>query len=407
MMMYSGDYDGDKVWLCWDPIIVKPFHNAPVPDAPPPESYGIEKDDLTVSALLPHDDYMNRFLGHGLDFNLQMNLLGICSNYHESLCYHTNTIKSDNSIHVAALLGHLVDSNKQGYRFDEAKWKGYLKKRKMKIKHDPPAHKNKERARPKPGNLIDELVFNVAKKERQDALQKFTRHFQNVESWDEDLVRIRHEESEDAKSDSVLAVVLTNLRTGLEQIHNYWLLHCRRDDDEDDFATTAKRPNGISFRALVEKCHADFVALAPMILTPKTSNSTAQSIMEPTDTIRRWQRSHARNQPSHWDLVKASVAFYHYHNRTFVWHVAGVELGQIKAMARGGGSYHTVVNNIFDCYKLDGKLVNGAKRREMQLEADRAQRLEKGAAEEDDESDGDTQYGSAWSQVDPGEWECV
>ena len=389
--------------MCWDPKIVGPFRNAPVPDPPSPDSYGIEKDLLTVSDLIPHEDYMNRFLGHAFNFNLQMNMLGICTTYHEALCYHRNTICSDQAIRIAALLGNLVDSNKQGYRFDNAKWAAYLRKHRLPRKYDPPAYKDKGKARAKDGNLIDDLVFNVAKKERQEALRKFDEHFKDVESWDEDLVRIRNEEVEEARTNKALATVLTNLKTGLDDILKYWRDHCRREDDEDESAT-ARRGNSISFRAIVEQCRQDFVALAPITMKkvmitaarPTTIDSDPIGV---SDTIHRWQRAHAAGKSSDWDVLKASVAFYHFHRTNFVWHVAGTELGQIKAGARGAGTYRTVVNELFDCCKLDGKLVEGGKRRELQQEADRAQRLEEGVG--DGISDDETDFGDAWSQVDP------
>lgn len=380
--------------MCWDPNIVVPFRNSPIPNVPAPESYGIKKDSIKVSDLLQYDDYMNRFLGHAFDFNLRMNMLGICTNYHEALCYHKNTIASREAIDIAALLGNLVDSNKQGYNFDEAKWAAYLKSKKLPRRYDTPAYNNKSKAIEKPGNLIDDLVFNVAKKQRTKALEKFTKHFKDVESWDTDLTRLRNEEMEKSKSNKLIAEVLENLKASLEKILQYWKVHVHREDDDDP--TSTRKSDGISFRATVDKCRQDFVALAPITIknilpTAHESNPT----VDVPDTIRRWQRAHAAGKPSRWDLLKASVAFYHHHKRNFVWYIAGVELGQIKAMARGGGSYRIVVNEMFDSFKLDGKLVDGAKRREMQLEA-----FEPKAVAEDDD-DAETEYGDVWSQIDP------
>lgn len=353
-----------------------------------------------MSDILHLEDYMNRFLVHSFSFNIQMNMLGICTNYHETLCYHTNTIASNKAIHIAALLGHLVDSNKQGYKFDDSKWIAYLKRSRLPKKHNAPAYKDKDRARPKDENLIDDLVFNVAKKERQEALKKFTEHFEDVESWDEDLMAIRQKEAEEAKTNQALATVLKNLKSGLDDIHNFWRDHCRREDEEDEPALTRKG-NTISFRAIVERCRQDFVTLAPITIKNIMSTASDESAEQIPDTICRWQRAHAAGKPSYWDLLKASVAFYHLHKTNFVWHVAGIELGQIKAMSKGGGSYRVVVNNMFDLFKLDGKLVDGAKRREMQMQADRAVRI---ADEEDADNDEETVYGSAWSQVNPNDF---
>ncbi len=357
---YSGDYDGDTAWICWEPEIVDPFKNAEVPDFPKPETYGIEKDQTKVSDLLKHGDYMNRFLCHAFQFNLQMNMLGMCSNYHESLCYHSNSIDSPEAISIGVLLSYLVDSAKGGFTFDDTKWAAYLQSLGLPRNLEPPAYKDRSKARRMKDNLIDQLVFHVAKEEREKALKNFTKHFQDVSSWDEDLVRLRKEETEEAKTNKALYSVLKNLKAGLEDILTFWKKHAKRDDEDEDHSS-AKKGSGLSFRSVVEKCRGYFLALQPTIEETITG--------EVPDSIRRWQRDQSAGRSSYWDLLKASVAFYHYHKSvSFIWHTAGVELGEIKATKGGRGTYRCVVNEVFDTLKMDGKLVDGDKRREMEVE---------------------------------------
>lgn len=82
----GGDYDGDKAWICWEPDIVGPFKNADVPPSPPPAYYGIEETKLKVKDIIDLPDYLSQFLGHAFHFNLQSNMLGPCTAYHEFYC---------------------------------------------------------------------------------------------------------------------------------------------------------------------------------------------------------------------------------------------------------------------------------------------------------------------------------
>ena len=356
----SGDYDGDTAWICWDPAIVDPFKNASVPELPPLESYGIKKDTTKVSDFLPSGDFTNKFLRHAFQFNLQMSMLGICSNYHESLCYHTDRIDSPEAISIGMLLGYLVDGPKGGFIFDEPSWFSYLKQLGLPPTLEPPAYKDRNKAREKEGNLIDKLVFHVAKGERERALKNFTDRFEDVSPWDEDLVHLAREEMEEAKTNKALAIVLRNLKEGLEKILVYWKKRARREDDDDELLPV-KRGSVLSFRTVVEKCREDFLALHPTI--------ERSDMCDTSDTIRRWQQDHSMGRASHWDLIKASTAFLRYYKSvSFIWHTAGVELAEIKATKGNRGTYRCVVNPIHRNFKLDRKLIEAGKRKEMQLE---------------------------------------
>lgn len=348
----GGDYDGDKAWICWDSDIVGPFENVDVPLHPELEFYGIEKDDTKVADICLYQDYTNRFLRHAFNLNLQMNMLGICSKYHEAYCYRTGAIDSPQALSIGLLLGNLVDSAKGGFKFDEAKWTAFKKKNKLPMILPKPAYQDKNKERPTK-HLIDHLVFVTAKNTREDVLGKFTEHFQEVSPRDDDLFRIRNEAHEEAKSNKDLATILANLEVGLRTINTYWKQHVRFDQDDDDTHSITK-PDTSSFQAVVERCREDFLRLSPTLDAPPTS-----------DRIAIWQREHSAGRASYWDLLKASLAFYRYFSTAFVWYVAGVELGEIKAMARGRGTYRAVVGEVFEAFKLDPKFVDGAMRREM------------------------------------------
>lgn len=361
-------------WICWDPDIVQPFRNADVPIPAQLESYGIEKDDSTVGDLLGHPDYTNIFLRHAFNFNLQSNMLGICSLYHESHCYRQNAINSPQAISIAMLLGNLVDSAKGGLQFDDAKWAAYLKKIELPRTLPKPAYKDRQMGKPT-AHLTDRLVFVVAKRARENALKEFHNQFLDVSARDDDLFRIGNEEHEEAKSNQSLATVLKNLKSDLEAIHIFWRKNARPEDADEDLRPPRKS-DVPSFRNLVERCRADFVNIKPTLgEDPPTETS---------DRISSWQRDHAHGRSSYWDLFKASVAFHQYYRTPFIWHMAGIELGEIKATACGRGTYRAVAGEVFDALKLDKRLVDRAMRREM---------LERGEGSGDEEEGDDGEFG--------------
>lgn len=298
-------------------------------------------------------------------------MLGYGSTYHESLCYSQTSVDDPKAVYIGILLGLLVDRAKAGIIFDEDQWQAFLKEQKLPLRLSKPAYKNKEKGKPT-SHLLDKLVFEIAKGVREKKLGDFSRHFAHVASWDEDLVRIYNSETELAKKDQVLASVLDDLKVKLVKIVDFWCRNIRFIDD-DEFQSTRK-PMALSFSAVVEKCRADFVAISPC---------DAPGVDE-SHLGWRWNRSSGNQANSgankYWSWLKASVFFAQQknHERAMVWYVAGVELGEMKAMARGTGTYRVVKREVHHVMKLNGKLVGGFQR-DGKLEADEA------AEDEEDE----------------------
>ena len=296
-------------------------------------------------------------------------MLGHCTVYHESLCYSQTTIDDPKAVYIGALLGLLVDRAKAGIIFDENKWQTLLKKLKLRTRLPKPAYKDKEKARPT-SHMIDRLVFEDAKGVREKALGDFSRQFAQVSSWDEDLVRIFNFETELARKDPVLANVLDDLKARLEKIVDFWYLNVRIND-EDIFQSTRKS-TPLPFAAVVEKCRAEFLAITPCY----------PSGVDNSHVVRRWNRENGGGNlgANYWSLLKASGFFLQRknHERSIVWYVAGVELGEMKAMARGTGTYRLVKREVHHAMKLNGKLVEEFKRDSI-VEAEEA-----GEEEEDE-----------------------
>lgn len=267
------------------------------------------------------------------------------------------------------LLGPLVDRAKTGIIFDEDKWHAFLKTIGLPPRLSKPAYKNKEKGRPT-NHMIDRLVFEDAKGVREKTLGDFSRRFAQVVSWDEDLVRIYNFERELAKNDQVLAKVLEGLKIKLSNIVDFWQRNVRAIDD-DGFQNTRK-PTALPFPAIVEKCRADFLAINPCYAPD----------VDDFHVVRRWnpESGGGKFDSKYWNWLKASMFFQerNNHERSIVWYVTGVELGEMKAMAQGTGSYRVVKREVHHAMKLNGKLVHEFKR-------DRVLEVEDAEEEEEDE----------------------
>ncbi|KAL9027391.1 MAG: hypothetical protein Q9196_004077 [Gyalolechia fulgens] len=377
----GGDYDGDRAWICWEPLLVEPFQNAPtILDAPPLSAYGIEVDQTTVSDLVRSEDYTSQFLHHAFDFTLQPNLLGICTSYFESFCYSQNTISHPSAVKIAYLLGYLVDRAKAGIIFDENKWYDFLRSEGLPKKLPKPAYKDTERTvQPKKTHLIDRLVFDTAKGVRQRVLHNFSRRFKEVGTYDSDLVALHKTEVEESKWDEGIAKALQDLKVELKDIKDFYSKHCSRANDADGYdVSPMKEGKGrktiVPFQAVAEQVRDKFLAIRPSkeagalspivarwsreaFSTDKMTNAPRASFSATTgDSFTSNPTAVPSSHASlhHWTLLKASTAFFLFHNTNFIWYACGVELGIIKAQAKG--SRH-VVNDVWAGLKVDKKAV--------------------------------------------------
>ena len=307
---------------------------------------------------------MDRFLRLAFEFNLQDNLLGMCTSYFESLCYYRNNICSPSATRIAQLLGHLVDRAKAGIIFDDEKWLAFLEREGLPKSLPKPAYKAKEKGVPKKSSLIDRLVFETAKGVREKALGDFSRRFKNVGSYDTDLSILYKTELEEAKRDLGIKRALADLKADLQTIKDFWMTHCMASDDSGAGeegggpGMRARRKSMLPFQAIAERVRDDFLNLRP------SAEATALSRI-----VARWDRecqydsTSTSTPPNHWTLLKASTIFYHHHERNFIWYAAGVELGILKSQARGTGTFRSVVGDIWECYKVDGKAVDRKRRK--------------------------------------------
>ena len=330
-----GDYDGDIAWVCWDPAVVSPFKNANVYSAPDLEYYGIAKDTAKYSEIVDLPDRHSVFLHKGFEFNLRPRMLGICTTYHERLCYHQKSIDDPIVKNIAVLLGYLVDSAKGGLDFTGQTWSDFLLRLRLPKRLPIPAYRSKGESRPSK-HVVDRLVFEVAKVVVEKALESFTKHFaKTAVDWDDDLVHLWKQEIEEGKSDPALKVIHSDLLAKLLKVRDYWGANAQGKismDGEDSW--TGKTP----FKEVVEQARELFLQIKPL-----------QSSTHPT--AKRWAKEDYGGQ---WTKIKASALFWQWHAGAFPWYVAGKELGAMKVERSPGGGAR-MVGELHVAMKLDGR----------------------------------------------------
>lgn len=271
------------------------------------------------------------FLLKGLKFNLQPNLLGICTSFRERVCYRENSISFKGARLLATLLGLLVDAPKQGYRFTETMWQNLLSNCSDLPNSWPPAPAYKVKKDViATGHIIDQLLLVKAKEVIEDSMKDFFNDFMEVQSVDDDLTRVWKKEYYDLSIDAEVKRVLNQLLVEVRVVKDYWKDNVSGDED------TQQKDR--KFAAVVEYAHAQFSQIMP-------SPSTHPLVLW-------WAKDANRcSDSSFWSHLKASHALYKNGKSTFPWYVAGKHLGELKAFASRG--YHTVITDMYISYKLD------------------------------------------------------
>ncbi|KAI9682554.1 MAG: hypothetical protein M1829_000347 [Trizodia sp. TS-e1964] len=319
-MLSGGDYDGDEVWVCWDRSLVDSFRNAPLPANPPSaEELGI-KVDRTTLAEIKSKRRISKFLSKGLMFAITDSLLGIASDFHERMCYAQDSIRSSGAITMATLLGHLVDTSKNGYIFTNEDF------HKLKMKtpgiqrggFPPPAYKD-DGQKPK-GHINDYLKFKVAKGIIDTCLADLTKQFpQTSMSYDPEVVRLWTDTSKLYQDNKEVTKALSDMISQINRVKDFW---------------KANIVGGEKVLLLAQECVSQFNKIMP----PKSLDGYLQSMKHDAE----------RSYLSNWKLLRASAAFSKHPDGKFIWYIAGREVGQLKATQ---SDHVTIVRPIHLSYK--------------------------------------------------------
>ena len=319
--LQNGDYDGDIFWVTWDPAIVDNFQNAPSPPGlPEPESLGIEVDEgkLDGSFMTSNKKAIRKFLDFNIEFRCQQDMLGICTNFHDSFAYAQNSIRSVGVEALADLHDHLVDASKMGYTFTEERWKRFIKSDPRITEKSPeePLHKRlmggasqNEIHSAIPKDAVDRLLLMTVIPTADAIVTEVQDLLKNDSIKDEALcgplrsVQVLAEDESDYREDLNLLV------KGIRMIYGTWKRGLRENTD------------GTNLVPCIAGCYKAFRSLMPTTAFWNL-HQEMEILVSPS--------------PTAWDLLKASVTYSEYPNEAFTWRMAGKELSYIKAWSIDG-----------------------------------------------------------------------
>lgn len=261
-------------------------------------------------------------------------------------------------------MGNLVDRGKAGIIFTEENWIEYLTSNGLPLRLDLPAYKAPGHHKPT-SHIIDRLLFGVVRTISNRALASLHNKFKDVGTYDDDLVHLGKLETEAVAEDSEATNVIKEAKKGIKAIHEYWRRNNGHRDEDFGRRFGNKKKDSISFDALVQRCRDDLLALPPVL--PHQVSDAGSSTKQPPSTspmVAYWGRQHHLPGGGSWSLLKASLLFaQHHRSDRFCWYVAGWELGELKATARGRAGYRTVVKPVHEVLRVDNKAVERVKKR--------------------------------------------
>lgn len=307
----NGDYDGDRYWICWEPLLVRDFQNAPPPDTIKPELLGIHVESEPVSEVGGIDGLLRK----SFELRISQKTLGLCSNYQERYAYETNDLGTPEMALLSDLRDCLVDGPKNGYRFTVKDYCNFMDHRKYPKRLDEPAYKQpiEKASRYKEENIIDYVKFAVMRESLRDFKNEAHARLQFVTSKDEHLSGLytdwydswlRGEDDEILKELWYLANNLIALVSDWEKRRSKNGGGTERYDDD------------------IEQAYLEYQQITP-------SNTTHP-------VVASWMDRPVPNGFATWDLLKASALYTKIVDQKrshFVFSLAGREFLFMKALA--------------------------------------------------------------------------
>ena len=336
----GGDYDGDIAWICFEPAIVNEFINADMPECPDLVKLEyLQKDQTTYSDIyMEYADPVPVFLQHCFDLNLQDNLLGICTNHKEWLCYTNNNVSNSEAVFLSTLLSDLVDQRKQGYTFSMQSWER-VKNEVIKTKVREPNYKrDKFDGRRQPEHIIDYLKFIIAERTVENTLVEFHKSLATAACWDDDVVKLAHWARERVRESLDWKSLLEQLEHDIKAVKKEWTRHSSRKRNPESMT---------NFNSFITSLHDQWQAISPPPSNP-LSQALAPSCLPSLEL-------------STFSLLKASLGFSlgsrKYVNK-FIWWMAGRQLAALKAMyGREGGGTAFMTPQMYATLRPDSTVV--------------------------------------------------
>jgi hypothetical protein len=327
--LQGGDYDGDTFWACWEPVLVKPFRNAPAPlKALDPNKYGIKKDSRKLNEVMnPHDlSTIDSFLKEAFEFRTTPSLLGKATNFADQYAYKENCVYSDNLDTLHGVHDLLVDASKQGYLFSIKDFNNLVHGQLRCPNPCVPAYKHAMEASARSKamgeehrdilkglkyntrNILDFLYFDVIRKHNRETRQALDDALPKEFEDDPDL-RLPFLQLQD--KDSTLNRELDFLLTRIKKVEQDW---------NRSFGPRAVLSSD-RYNKLIDNCYNSFRSLMP----------SEESRTHPQIAPLLFRYLGPRH-PTLWENIRSSALYTAYPGKhSFVWHMAGRELARLKA----------------------------------------------------------------------------
>jgi hypothetical protein len=324
--LQGGDYDGDMFWVCWEPLLVQSFLNAPAPvNSPNHAQYGIKKRTERLKDIMDtrNPEEVDKFLRKAFEFRNNPSLLGLVTTFAEKQAYTENSIHSRTLEQLYDMHDLLVDGPKQGYVFTQAafeRWIGNLPERPKqpvykiamedcaKAKDSTEAEKlRKKRYKHKSNHAIDYIFFDVVRAHNIETMRQVKSIFSQPTRPDDTLLYPSKRFKE--LTSNVVREEFLSLTRKLEEVNRTWIAGCHRGKNATE-----------QFDTLVKNCYQKYQAIRP------------ESPADPE--IRHLVEEYLRPGSCLWDDIKASALYARFsrpEKSTFVFTMAGRELARLKA----------------------------------------------------------------------------
>ena len=116
----GGDYDGDRFWICWEPLLVTPFKNVPAPQQlPDPTSLGVKVDRRKLGDVIsdpPTERQVCEFVKMATESRMRSTWLGMVTILHAKVV-HMEGLSTPRALNLTNLKDLIIDSDKNGYTF--------------------------------------------------------------------------------------------------------------------------------------------------------------------------------------------------------------------------------------------------------------------------------------------------
>lgn len=333
--LQGGDYDGDPYWVTWEKKLVADFKNAPAPFiAPPPESFGIRKDEQLLADNVPDqssDEQWMDWLANMAMKRLSNNMLGIVTLYHERLLYNGCPAGDEEAVNIVHCHDYLVDSDKQGYYYDIASFEAYKRSRNISrrfpnlrnptywriTKHAPGDDKGKPAGFENvigdgllTANVIDVVFFEVAEPIIKKTLDHVRVVLEKAVDYDPQLALFYNQTIDSYQNCPEARKEMFRLREKLQAVKAIWAATSWTKDEK-----------GETRELRIQTLREQYDAIQPE---------------DPTSAIAtEWLRRQGRGLTT-WEKLKASAfASLHFISGMLQFRIAGAELCQLKANEQG------------------------------------------------------------------------